>query len=384
MGRAVDNPASAPLQADPAAVRILLVDDMPQNLLALEAMLGDLSLDLVRAESGAEALRQVLQDDFAVILLDVLMSGLDGLETATLIRARERSRDTPIIFITAAGGDEDLIARGYALGAVDYIVKPIHPAILRSKVAVFVELFRKTAQLARRTADLTTANKELEAFSYSVSHDLRSPLRAMDGFARILLEEHAPQLPPDAQRYLHLVRDNAQQMGRLVDDLLAFSRLGRQPLATQRVAPSALVHEVLAELRPDQEGRCVDVVLDDLPACQADPALLKQVFVNLLANALKFTAHRDVARITVGRCEQGGEPVYFVRDNGVGFDMRYAHKLFGVFQRLHRAEDYTGTGVGLAIAQRIIHRHGGRIWANAETDRGATFYFTLQGEPPHA
>ena len=201
--------------------------------------------------------------------------------------------------------------------------------------------------------------------------------------ARILLEEHAPQLPPDGQRYLHLVRDNAQQMGRLVDDLLAFARLGRQPLATQQVDPIAVAREALADLRPDQQGRCVDVALADLPPCEADPALLKQVFVNLLANALKFTAHRDVARIAVGWCEQGGEPVYFVRDNGVGFDMRYAHKLFGVFQRLHRAEDYDGTGVGLAIVQRIIHRHGGSIWAEAETDRGATFFFTLEGEPPH-
>jgi len=160
MHRTVDDPAMAPLQPDPAAVRILLVDDKPQNLLALEALLGDLRLDLVRAESGAEALRQVLQDDFAVILLDVLMPGMDGLETAALIRSR--SRETPIIFITAAGRDEDLIARGYALGAVDYIVKPIHPAILRSKVAVFVELFRKTAQVREQAAALARVNADLE------------------------------------------------------------------------------------------------------------------------------------------------------------------------------------------------------------------------------
>ena len=149
------------------------------------------------------------------------------------------------------------------------------------------------------------------------------------------------------------------------------------------MAPTALVREALADLHPDHDGRRVDVALDDLPPCRADPTLLKQVFVNLLANALKFTARQDVARIAVGWCEQGGAPVYFVRDNGVGFDMRYAHKLFGVFQRLHRTEEYTGTGVGLAIVQRIIQRHGGRIWAEAETDRGATFFFTLKGEPPH-
>src|SRR5919197_3112549 len=162
MYRAVDNPAMAPVQPDPAPVRVLLVDDMPQNLLALEAMLGDLGLALVRAQSGEEALRRVLQDDFAVILLDVLMPGMDGLETAALIRERARSRDTPIIFITAAGRDEDLIARGYALGAVDYIVKPVHPAILRSKVVVFVELFRKTAQVREQAAALARLNAELE------------------------------------------------------------------------------------------------------------------------------------------------------------------------------------------------------------------------------
>jgi signal transduction histidine kinase len=288
--------------------------------------------------------------------------------------------------ITAGAGSQKRLGvlTVYALRAPLFADDGLELAqLLAHQVAVILESRALIDDLAHRTADLTAANKELDAFSYSVSHDLRSPLRAIDGFARILLEEHAPQLSPDAQRYLHLVRDNAQQLGRLVDDLLAFSRLSRQPLATRQVAPTAAVREALAELRPDQEGRRVDVALDDLPPCQADPALLKQVFVNLLANALKFTAGQDVARIAVGWCEQGGVPVYFVRDNGVGFDMRYAHKLFGVFQRLHRAEDYDGTGVGLATVQRIIHRHGGRIWAEAETDRGATFFFTLKGEPPH-
>jgi PAS domain S-box-containing protein len=230
--------------------------------------------------------------------------------------------------------------------------------------------------------ELEAANKELEAFSYSVSHDLRAPLRAIDGFSRILLDEFAPQLPDEAQSYLRDVRANAKQMGHLVDDLLAFARLSRQPIKKQTVAPAELVRQCLEEMRGDQAGRRIDIHAADLPTCQADPSLLKQVWTNLLSNALKYTSRRDGAVIEVGsrNGENPGEWIYFVKDNGVGFDMRYAHKLFGVFQRLHRAEEYPGTGVGLAIVQRIIHRHGGRVWADAQPDKGATFLFTLEAE----
>ncbi len=261
--------------------------------------------------------------------------------------------------------------------------------------------------LRMRALELEAANKELEAFSYSVSHDLRAPLRAIDGFSRILLEEYAGELAPEAQRYLRLVRENTRQMGELVDDLLSFSRLSRQPLKKETVAPVALVRRCMEELRPEREGRRVEVVLGELPNCLADPILLKQVWVNLLSNALKFTRKREGARIEigsltssefgVGSSKTGGSElrvssfefqpetrnlkpetrIYFVRDNGAGFDMRYADKLFGVFQRLHRPEEYEGTGVGLAIVQRVVSRHGGKVWAQAEPDKGATFYFTL-------
>lgn len=231
-----------------------------------------------------------------------------------------------------------------------------------------------------RTVQLEAANKELEAFSYSVSHDLRAPLRAVNGFSRILLDDYAVALAPEAQRYLGLISDSGRQMGQLIDDLLAFSRLSRQPLAKQSVRPADLVRQALSDLRPALEGRRVDLAIDEVPACQADPALLKQVLVNLLANAIKFTSKREVASIHVGCRHENATPVYFVEDNGVGFDMRYADKLFGVFQRLHRAEEYEGTGVGLAIVQRIIHRHGGRIWAEAAVDQGTTFFFTLAEE----
>jgi PAS domain S-box-containing protein len=241
-------------------------------------------------------------------------------------------------------------------------------------------------RIIERTAQLEIANKELEAFSYSVSHDLRAPLRAMNGFSRILIEDYGPQMPDEARRYLHIVRDNARQMGQLVDDLLAFSRLSRQPLQKQQVEPNDIVRQVLGELGSEQAGRRINISIGDLPAVLADPSLLKQVYINLLSNALKYTRGRDEAQVEVGSRADGnrsGEATYYVRDNGAGFDMQYADKLFGVFQRLHRAEEFEGTGVGLAIVQRIIDRHGGHIWAEAEENKGATFFFTLQGANSH-
>jgi PAS domain S-box-containing protein len=241
---------------------------------------------------------------------------------------------------------------------------------------------RLNAQLEQRvmlrTAELQAANKELEAFSYSVSHDLRAPLRTVDGFSQALLEDFGPQLPEEGQRLLRTIRAGAQRMGMLIDDLLAFSRLGRQSLSQRAtVDMGQLVREALQELLPEREGRRVELQIRDLVPADGDVALLKQVWVNLLSNALKYTRRREIAVIEVGSEVEKGESVYFVRDNGTGFDTRYANKLFGVFQRLHRAEDFEGTGVGLAIVQRIIQRHGGRVWADAVVDRGAIFRFTL-------
>jgi PAS domain S-box-containing protein len=229
-----------------------------------------------------------------------------------------------------------------------------------------------------RTIELKAANKELESFSYSVSHDLRSPLRAIDGFSRILSEEHSAHLSQEAHRYIGLVRTSARQMGKLIDDLLTFSRLSRQPLAKQSVAPADIVRQVLEQLHYMQEGRHIKISIGDLPVCQSDPSLLKIVYTNLLSNALKFTGKRDFALIEIGCNGEGGEHVYYVKDNGVGFNMKYVGKLFGVFQRLHRANEYEGTGVGLANVQRIIHRHGGRIWVTSEMDKGTAFYFTFE------
>jgi signal transduction histidine kinase len=238
------------------------------------------------------------------------------------------------------------------------------------------------AELVDRIAERDATNKDLEAFSYSVSHDLRAPLRAINGFANILLEDHAEDIPVEARRHLDAVVRNGRLMAQLVDDLLQFSRLGRQPLKKQLVDTQAVVRAALEQLEPALAGRQVDFTLLDLPWCHGDAGLLRQVFINLIGNAIKYSKNRAPARITVGcRGTEDGQFVYYVEDNGAGFDMQYVDKLFGVFQRLHRSEDYEGTGVGLAIVQRIVRRHGGRVWAEAKVDKGAKFFFTLAGEP---
>lgn len=234
-------------------------------------------------------------------------------------------------------------------------------------------------RVAGRTAELESANKELEAFSYSVSHDLRAPLRAVDGFSKAVEEDYGTLLPEEGQRYLSTIRQGAQQMGALIDDLLAFSRLSRTAMKRQQVDIEALVRQSLVEIRAEDSG--AEIRISDLGHGLADPVLLRQVWINLLSNALKYSRKRSQPMIEIGVAD-GDEHAWYVRDNGAGFDMRYAGKLFGVFQRLHRAEEYEGTGVGLALVQRIIHRHGGRVWCEAALDRGATFYFTLGKEVP--
>ena len=243
------------------------------------------------------------------------------------------------------------------------------------------QLEGKVREVTERTKQLEAANRELDAFSYTISHDLRAPLRAISGFTSILFEEYADAMPVEARGYLKRVKDSGEHMGQLVDDLLAFSRLGRQAMRTQRVNIRAIVDRSLEQLAPALQGRHVEVVIGELPDAECDATLLEQVFVNLLSNAFKYSGKNEHARVEVGvlNADATEGPTYFVRDNGAGFDMEYAGKLFGVFQRMHRSEDFEGTGVGLAIVQRIVERHGGRIWAEAKVDAGATFYFTLKG-----
>lgn len=239
-------------------------------------------------------------------------------------------------------------------------------------------------ELEARLADLRASNQELEAFTYSVSHDLRAPLRQVHGFSKVIAEQYGSKLDAQGQHYLGRIEQGAAQMGRLIDDLLNLSRLGRQPLRRQPTQIAALVHEVRTELESEINGRTVEWRILSLPPVDCDPGLMKQVFANLLANSVKYTRPRERALIEVGVSGCNGDQAIFVRDNGVGFSMKYAGKLFGVFQRLHRADEFEGTGVGLATVQRIVHKHGGRIWADGEEGKGATFSFTLgkqDGEP---
>jgi PAS domain S-box-containing protein len=245
-----------------------------------------------------------------------------------------------------------------------------------------VQVQNLNTNLRRKVEELTAANRELESFSYSVSHDLRAPLRHIDGFARILRDEHAAQIDEDGIRYLDRVLQSANHMGRLVDDLINLARIGRGAVNQQIAKLDRIVRDAMAELPEETGDRKIEWRIEPLPERQCDPGLLKLVFVNLLSNAIKFTRDRPAAVIEVGTREIEGVTAIFVRDNGVGFDPRYADKLFGVFQRLHKQEDFEGTGIGLATVQRIIRRHGGEVWTESELGRGATFLFTLGVRPP--
>jgi signal transduction histidine kinase len=274
--------------------------------------------------------------------------------------------------------------RIYGLLAASFVlvVLLVEHALLYARLAAAHERERRERRLVQqRTAELTAANRDLEAFSYSVSHDLRAPLRSVDGFARALEEDFGDRLDREARRLLGIIQQSVRQMDQLIEDLLGFARLGRQALALGPVPLDTLVHRTMDEVRLAAPGRRIEFTVGPLGTAAADPVLLKQALANLLGNAVKFTRRRDAAVIEVGRRD---DDVYYVRDNGAGFDMRHAEKIFGVFQRLHRADDYEGTGVGLAIVHRIIERHGGRIWAESAPGEGATFFFTLRPGAPAA
>ncbi len=363
---------------------ILVVDDNPAKRLALVSVLEELNQNLVIAESGRDALRLLLSHEYAVILMDVQMPDMDGFETAALIRSRKQSEVTPIIFVTAYARAETDMLHGYSQGAVDYVFTPIIPEILRAKVSVFVDLYHKAREikwheqrLREENLALESANQELDAFSHSVSHDLRAPLRHIDGFNSILLQDYADQLDTKGKEYLERMRGAAARMSQLIDDMLHLSRVTRSEMRREETNLGAIALEIAANLRSNQPERRVEFEVAREAPAQCDARLLRIALDNLLGNAWKFTGKCDQARVEFGMAALDGKPVYFVRDNGAGFDMTYANRLFGAFQRMHTEAEFPGTGIGLATVQRIVHRHGGRIWAEAEVGKGATFYFTL-------
>jgi two-component system sensor histidine kinase/response regulator len=361
---------------------VLMVDDVEANLVALDALLTPLPCQRVRASNGNEALRQLLRHEFAVVLLDVQMPDMDGYEVARLARENPATREIPIIFVTAMYPTDEGALRGYGTGAFDFLFKPINSDILRAKVQVFLDLFLSGRRLREEIAAHKRTVRELEAFSYSVSHDLRAPLRPLDGFSQMLLTNYADKLDPQAQHYLQRIRAGAQRMDQLISDLLRLSHLSKKPSKRDGVDLSELVAAIFDELRSADPAREVELVAEPAVTVECDPGLLRIALENLMRNAWKFTQKGARARIEFGRRSEGGATVYFVRDNGVGFDPAFAHKLFRPFQRLHRAADFEGTGIGLAIVERIITRHDGQIWAESAPGQGATFSFTLGSPAP--
>lgn len=520
-------------------IEILLVDDAPDKLLALEAALADLGQSVVKATSGPEALRLVLRKEFAVILLDINMPGMDGFETASLIRQRRSSAHTPIIFVTSFSTGDVEVYRGYSLGAVDYLFTPVTPEVLRSKVSVFVELAKKNreiqrqaaalrrneeermqrkldeanariewetrrnhffrlsiellaiakydgaftqtnptwqktlgygeqelhgrrlqefihpddlamtnetvanilqaetslyfetrfqmkngdyrwlgwtiapfaaegllyifarditerrereteiqrlnADLEQRSLSLQILNQELESFSYSLAHDLRTPLRSISAYSEMLAAGEAGDLSSEVISMVRTINRNSGRMTQLMDDFLAFFRVARKDVKQEEIAMTTVAREAIASLNFDAK-RVIDFRVANLPSAKGDPAMVLQIFVNLISNAVKFTSKCERAAVEVGVLPDRRPAVYYVKDNGVGFNMKYYSRLFGVFERLHRREEFDGTGIGLAIVQKIVQRHGGTVWAESAVDQGATFYFTLEsvGNAPAA
>ncbi|MHB8612900.1 MAG: sensor histidine kinase [Candidatus Dormibacteraceae bacterium] len=387
MTQARDGVGDAPEKVQPP-VSILIVDDDSTKRFALKTILAPLVENVVEAASGADALRQLLRQEFAVILLDVRMIGMDGFETAQLVRQRPRSELTPIIFVTALDQAETDMGRGYDLGAVDFVFAPVVPGILRAKVAVFVELYRAQQELRRyrarlemlveeRTTALTSINRELEAFSYSVSHDLRAPLLAFDGLSKTMLEDYGDRLDERAKDNLKRMRGATQRMTSVFDGLQELFRLTGGEIHREQVDLTVLAKEIVQELKAANPKRSVKCEIAAGMAASGDKRLIRILLTNLLNNAWKFTSNRPSPTVEVGKEIVDGESRTYVRDNGVGFDMIYAHRLFGAFQRLHSQSEFPGAGIGLATARRIVNRHGGRIWAEGAAGEGATFYFVI-------
>ena len=409
------------------SVEILIAEDSPTQAEKLRSLLEERGYAVVAAADGKQALALARQRKPTLVISDVVMPVMDGYELSRQVKADPELGGIPVILLTTLSDPQDVI-RGLECCADDFILKPYDEHYLLSRVqfvlinremrgpdraGMGVEIFfngqkhfitadrlqilnlllstyeavtQRNRELKHTQEDLRSlnaklqaANEELESFSYSVSHDLRAPLRHIDGYIQMLVEDTASTFSPEARRYLNVITDAGRQMGELIDDLLEFSRMGRAEMNETGVELDALAREAIRNLEMATAGRDIGWQIPPLPRVVGDPAMLKQVFANLLGNAVKYTRPRDAARIEVGSTgEEDGRVIVFVRDNGVGFDMKYADKLFGVFQRLHRADQFEGTGIGLATVRRIIARHGGRVWAEAAPDQGATFYFTLK------
>jgi two-component system, sensor histidine kinase and response regulator len=361
--------------------RLLIVDDeVPQ----MEALCNTLRVEgyLTTGYSSPRRAVEALQaGQFDLVLTDLMMPEMDGIELLNAIRQIDSSLSGVVM---TGHGTIDTAVKAMQIGALDYVVKPFRLNVILTVLARALDLRRlrlENSALQEREriyiAELEAINKQLETFSSSVSHDLRAPLHTITGFCDLYLTQFEQSIPDEGRQLLNHVVNGAKRMNILIEDLLRFCRLSRQSLMKCPIQLEHMVKRTLADLQATAGERNVELRLGRLPDCEADPSLLEQVFVNLLSNAFKFTRHRNPAEIEIGSFERHGEVILFVRDNGAGFDMKHAGKLFGVFQRLHSTGEFEGTGVGLSIVQQIVTRHGGRIWVDSTPNEGTTFYFTL-------
>jgi signal transduction histidine kinase len=356
----------------PRRHRILWADDNADMRDYVRRLLAD-RYEVLAAPDGLTALTAAREKCPDLVLTDIMMPGLDGFGLLRALRADPRTRTLPVILLSARAG-QDSAVEGLVAGADDYLVKPFSAQELLARVQTHLELARLRREFAN---ELEQSNKELEAFSYSVSHDLRAPLRAIDGFSKVLLQDYAEKLDKQGCDYLQRVRTATLKMSRLIDDLLNLSRVVRAVAHKEPIDMTLVARGVIAELQNKDPGRRVVTRIADGLAARGDPRLITIVLENLLGNAWKYTGKRTDAQIVFGQESRRAETVFSIRDNGTGFDMAYAHKLFAPFQRLHCDSEFEGNGIGLAIVQRIVSRHGGRVWADALVNQGATFYFTL-------
>jgi two-component system sensor histidine kinase/response regulator len=363
------------------AISILIVDDKLENLVALEELLRRVDREVFKATTGNDALRLMLRHDFAVVLLDVEMPGMDGYEIAELMRSAERTKLVPIIFVTAGDRSEERMFRGYAAGAVDYLYKPLSSRVLQSKVDVFVDIYRKTRELevannalARTSNALRERIVDLENVSRTLSHDLRAPLRSIRSFSTSLADTLAGTLEPEAQDSLDRLVRASERMAHMVDDLFALLQLSAVDHLATEISVRSVLEDVIENLRLDLTQAGGAVTYDDLPMVRAHASLLSQILQNLVGNALKFRGPR-APRVHVGAQPIAGAWLLAVTDNGVGIPAEHRERVFGLFERL--GGEAAGTGVGLALTRRAVEKLHGRIWVDAARDGGAVFYFTI-------
>jgi signal transduction histidine kinase len=405
--------------------KILLVDDREDNLLSIETILEPDGYAFVKATSGRQALKILLSEfDFAMILMDVKMPNLNGFETAALIYEREKLKHIPIIFITANNFGDDNIFKGYQAGAVDYIYKPINPGVLRAKVTVLIDLYKKNRQLIAQEqrlvainknleleikerkaseekvkqlnrqlleniASLESANKDLDRFAFMASHDLQEPLRKIRMFSDRLFLRHKEVLDEDGKTNIHRIQKAAERMQTLITDILTFSKISIDKAAFVETDLNALIAEVLTEMDEDIKSKNAQIVIEkNLPLLSVNPGLIKPLFQNLIGNALKYSKQDTIPSVKItseintqlNKSYKEIESQYcriFVQDNGIGFDQKYAEEIFGMFKRLHHNSEFQGTGIGLALCKKIVEQHKGYISARSKVNEGSTFIVSL-------